>query len=240
MTKPDRWGKGRGGRPWRRLVEAVKLRDSYTCQKCGAITEIGECDHIVPVASKGADDLTNLQWLCLPCHQAKTAVESGEGQVHPHWLPAPACKVVLVTGPPGAGKTTYCKEHAKREDCIVDLDECFERVCGVHGHTAAREHLGAALRLRNMMLADLASKRKGIAYVIVSAPTEQECVWWRTKLKAEHVSLDPGPVECGRRVAANRRHLVGKWYAAQAADKPRKLVLSRAERRAQAGDHWSR
>jgi len=77
----ERYGQGRGGRPWRRLVEAVKRRDQYTCQACGHITEQGECDHIVPIAKGGTDDLSNLQWLCKePCHADKTAREAAEAQ----------------------------------------------------------------------------------------------------------------------------------------------------------------
>lgn len=74
----SRWGKGRGGRPWRRLVEAVKLRDKLTCQQCGRVTEEGECDHIVPEAKGGKTEMANLQWLCrVPCHADKTLRESG-------------------------------------------------------------------------------------------------------------------------------------------------------------------
>ena len=81
MTKPDRWGKGRGGRPWRRLVEAVKRRDQYTCQACGRVTEEGDCDHIVPESKGGKTEMANLQWLCrTPCHTEKTERESAQAQ----------------------------------------------------------------------------------------------------------------------------------------------------------------
>lgn len=73
----NRWGNGRGGRPWRRLVEAVKLRDQYTCQACKRVTDQGECDHIIPQAKGGKDDMGNLQWLCGPCHEVKTITEMG-------------------------------------------------------------------------------------------------------------------------------------------------------------------
>ena len=74
-----RYGNGRGGRPWRRKVEAVKLRDRYTCQICGRITDNGEVDHIVPLSKGGTDDLTNLAYLCAtPCHADKSARERGE------------------------------------------------------------------------------------------------------------------------------------------------------------------
>lgn len=77
MTKPDRWGKGRGGRPWRRLVEAVKRRDQYTCQCCKRVTEQGQCDHRIPESQGGKSVMENLQWLCKPCHDTKTLRESG-------------------------------------------------------------------------------------------------------------------------------------------------------------------
>lgn len=70
------WGRGRGGRPWRRKRDAVLLRDAYTCQHCGYIGTDVEVDHIVNVASGGSDDESNLQTLCVPCHKVKTAQES--------------------------------------------------------------------------------------------------------------------------------------------------------------------
>lgn len=74
----SRYGQGRGGRPWRRLVQAVKERDLYTCQVCGRVTEEGDADHVVPLANGGSDDVSNLQWLCRePCHMDKTAREMG-------------------------------------------------------------------------------------------------------------------------------------------------------------------
>ena len=89
----SRWGRGRGGRPWRRLVEAVKRRDQYTCQSCGRVTEDGECDHIVPTSKGGKTELANLQWLCrTPCHRDKTEREAAEAQGH---------KVKVRIGPDG-------------------------------------------------------------------------------------------------------------------------------------------
>ena len=83
MKADSRWGKGRGGRPWRRLVEAVKRRDQYTCQACGRVTDEGDCDHIVPESKGGKTEMGNLQWLCrTPCHAEKTEREAAEAQGH--------------------------------------------------------------------------------------------------------------------------------------------------------------
>lgn len=79
--RPARWGKGRGGRPWRRLVEQVKRRDGYVCQKCGRVEPEGDCDHIVPEHKGGRTVLSNLQWLCrYPCHRDKSEREAKEAQ----------------------------------------------------------------------------------------------------------------------------------------------------------------
>lgn len=73
-------GSGRGGRPWRRIRERVLLRDQYTCCGCGLVTQELEVDHIINVAEGGSDDESNLQSLCVPCHQAKTAAEAARGR----------------------------------------------------------------------------------------------------------------------------------------------------------------
>lgn len=74
------WGSGRGGRPWRRIRERILKRDQYTCRSCGVVTQELEVDHIINVAEGGSDDDSNLQSLCVPCHQLKTAAEAARGR----------------------------------------------------------------------------------------------------------------------------------------------------------------
>lgn len=72
------WGKGRGGRPWRRLVARVKRRDNYQCQICKRPqweTPDIECDHIVPVSQGGTDAMSNLRMLCKECHAEVTRAQ---------------------------------------------------------------------------------------------------------------------------------------------------------------------
>lgn len=75
------YGQGRGGRPWRRLRDAVLKRDRYLCQceQCKAqklVTLAEEVDHIVPLSQGGTDDLTNLRAINHQCHKAKTSREA--------------------------------------------------------------------------------------------------------------------------------------------------------------------
>lgn len=78
QPKPEvsRWGSGRGGRPWRRLKAKIHLRDEWTCQCCGRVTQDLELDHIVNIAQGGTEDESNLQSLCIECHKVKTQNES--------------------------------------------------------------------------------------------------------------------------------------------------------------------
>lgn len=75
-------GKGRGGRPWRRKRDIVKANADGLCVLCrlkGIVSTGSVCDHIAPEAEGGSSDISNLQWLCVPCHDEKTAKESKRG-----------------------------------------------------------------------------------------------------------------------------------------------------------------
>lgn len=66
------------GRAWMSKRERVAQRFGYRCAECGLVLMPGkwECDHIVPREQGGSNDEANLQSLCVPCHQAKTAREA--------------------------------------------------------------------------------------------------------------------------------------------------------------------
>ena len=70
------------GRPWRRLRDAVLLRDMYTCQDCKRVCLPSDlaCDHVIPLAKGGTDAMSNLQTLCDgpgSCHERKTITDNG-------------------------------------------------------------------------------------------------------------------------------------------------------------------
>ncbi len=66
------------GRGWQALRETVLLRDQYQCRQCGRVVlpSDAECDHIVPLADGGADEVENLQTLCKDCHLEKSVSEN--------------------------------------------------------------------------------------------------------------------------------------------------------------------
>src|SRR4051812_8459592 len=71
---------GYGGKAWQSLRKSVFLRDGYRCVVCKKFVGLergdAHCDHIIPKAAGGSDDLTNCQTICVRCHAAKTVRES--------------------------------------------------------------------------------------------------------------------------------------------------------------------
>lgn len=81
-------------------------------------------DHIIP---HGGDidlflDIDNCQGLCEACHNRKTRIEMQHG------------KRVVVTGPPGSGKTTYVTEHKQRNATVWDADDIVHTMTGADRH----------------------------------------------------------------------------------------------------------
>ncbi|MDE1161917.1 MAG: HNH endonuclease [Acidobacteriaceae bacterium] len=81
----DRWrgqSQTRGyDNDWRRIRLIALRRDRYLCQHClrdGLVTPAIDVDHIIPISVDPTRrlDIDNLQSLCRPCHNIKTAIES--------------------------------------------------------------------------------------------------------------------------------------------------------------------
>jgi hypothetical protein len=56
---------------WYPLRTFVFARDDYTCRYCGQRGGRLECDHVVPLARGGSNDLDNLTTACMPCNRSK-------------------------------------------------------------------------------------------------------------------------------------------------------------------------
>ncbi|WP_350029168.1 HNH endonuclease signature motif containing protein [Caballeronia sp. ATUFL_F1_KS39] len=67
------------GRAWQR-IRLRQLKAHPLCAAClaaGLVTQADEVDHIIPLYKGGTDRPTNLQSLCVPCHDAKTRDDAG-------------------------------------------------------------------------------------------------------------------------------------------------------------------
>ena len=70
-------GRSRTSSPeWRRLRQWAKVNLDFACAYNPGHEGPFHLDHIVSVKQGGTDAPNNLQWLCVPCHKAKTATEA--------------------------------------------------------------------------------------------------------------------------------------------------------------------
>jgi AAA domain-containing protein len=146
-------------------------------------------------------------------------------------LPMPACRVMLVCGPPAAGKSTYVRARAKPDDIVIDFDE----IATEYGYNRDRPSwvVGELLEDRNARLANLASEPpERIAWVTLCAPSRALRRWWCEALnvRAEDlVMLVPPPKELYRRVMNDpaRRstrvknlQLLARWFKLERSNDP--------------------
>jgi len=216
---------------WVKASRAFRLANPLCrhCEREGRLTPTAVTDHIVP--HKGDRELfwdqSNWQPLCKSCHDSKTAREDGPARAMPEWMPMPTCKVTLVCGPPGAGKTTFVGERAKHEDTIIDLDDILAELSGLPRYQASIEWLSRGLRERNRRLANLSrAAADHHAWVIITGPKDKRG-WWIRKLAPHEVVVLSVPEHvCMARITADdrrrsiqARHLdvVRSWWAQERA-----------------------
>lgn len=79
MTGWNRGGRYHGGFP-APIRKAAERALPKRCNHCGATNCRLWLDHIIPRAEGGPNDLSNAQWLCTHCHDAKTRAEAARGR----------------------------------------------------------------------------------------------------------------------------------------------------------------
>jgi predicted kinase len=168
------------------------------CKQSGRITAATLVDHILPL--KQRPDLAlawdNLQPLCRTCHDKKTR---GERATPWHLI---RIAVTLVCGPPGSGKTTYCRQRMAPGDILIDLDAIMEQLSGLpRSRIDSRLWWRQAVSERNHMLSGLTALTTGRAWVIMTAPKWHTRRTWAERLKAQTVIIEADESTCTQRIA---------------------------------------
>ena len=188
---------------WRKM-RAAHLSREPLCRMCGSenrVTAATLVDHFDGNAMN--NDPENFQSLCLPCHARKSAVENGafgKWTMTPKWLPVSTKPLVVVYGPPGAGKTTYVHKKAKPGDLVLDLDAIANEMGMTLGLLKSAQ-IGRAVAERNNRLRSFARGETPHprCWLIATAASMKEQVFWDEK-GASLVLLNPGPTECKKRI----------------------------------------
>lgn len=202
-------------RKWRKLSAQV-LKEEPLCRRCRLADSV-LTDHILSKRLGGTDARSNLQGLCKPCHDEKTRQEDGR------FTGSPSSRVVLVAGPPGAGKSSLVGGMFRAGDLIIDVDRLFTALSGLEVYEKPGALLAFALEARDAVLRRLAKPSPvGRAWIVAGAPTANERDRFERSLHAQVLVLETPAAECMRRIAADPRRasraplwapIVQDWWA---------------------------
>ena len=164
-----------------RLREEVLREQHYECQICraeGKIVKATIVHHVNFVRNRPDLALSkyytyegkqyrNLISVCSPCHNR---VHTEKGGSHTEKSKSKKSTMYIVTGLPGAGKTTYVQSHMKDSDVVYDLDYIANAISYDKNNYYSRN-------LANKLLSSFvkeASKLNTDTYIIRSIPSKEE------------------------------------------------------------------
>ncbi|MGW3427504.1 hypothetical protein ACWDHW_06045 [Streptomyces melanosporofaciens] len=124
----------------------------------------------------------------------------------------------VVTGPPGAGKSSWIRAHAKAQDIVIDLDLMALAMAGpgavhhAHGDVLLKVTHRARFAALNEAYQHLDTTD---VYVIHTQPSPKALAKYK-RLKAKVITVDPGRDVVMQRVKAMRQpgmeRVVTRWY----------------------------
>jgi hypothetical protein len=181
----------------------------HLCRRPGARS----ADHLRPRSRWGGDDLGNLR----PAH--KSCNQRRQDRAAPGW----GARLVVVIGPPGAGKTTYVAEHAEADDVVIDLDAlaaALMRPAPAGAESAPGAYPAhvrhVAIGAREEAIRRAVRLREAVTVWLVHAlPAAAELADYRAA-GAEIVALDPGAEVLLDRLAEHPPAALAtaaRWYA---------------------------
>lgn len=208
---------GRRSQELTRLVLATYGRNCWL--RLPGCTKVATTkDHITPWKQGGNNDLANFRPACKSCNSKRQNRNVG-GLIR------------VVTGPPGAGKSTYVNEHAHPVDIVIDLDRIAEALvprkqapplvnegapssngvppvagAGVpwehQGHPPHVRHVAIGARQAAIQRAIRLKERVGV-WIIHSVPKPEQLEEYE-RLGWQVIKVDPGEDVVRARISAER------------------------------------
>lgn len=169
-------------------------------------------DHVIPKDLGGDDSMDNLRPACNTCNgkRQNLAISGADPQ---------GISVVVITGPPASGKSSYVTEHAKRGDIVIDLDRIAAAlmpgdVTDRHDYPPHIRNL--AIGARKAAIARALRTRYPCTVWLIHAVPARDQLQQYARLRYRIVTLDPGRAEVEARVRKLRPHDsmqgVARWY----------------------------
>jgi hypothetical protein len=126
--------------------------------------------------------------------------------------------LIVVIGPPAAGKSTWVREHAKQGDIVVDFDLLALAMAGPdadpHDHPPPLMAVARAARTAAIEAAIKQSHRVDV-YLIHSSPSQERMAEYR-RLGAKVITVDPGRDVVRQRCKGERPSrmfgVIDAWY----------------------------
>lgn len=215
MTLSDFYTSG----PWVEFIQYLRLErlnedDEIVCEYCGnVINRKYDCigHHVIELTSENFKDATialnpdNVQLVHHKCHNI----------IHSRF----GCtkrSVYLVYGSPCAGKSTYVRNIAGREDLILDIDSLWSAIC-IDGPSKPDRLRANMFALRDTLL-DQIKTRNGKwrnAYIIGGYPMQMERDRMYKLYGAEPIFIDTPHDVCSMRAEnkpATWKTFVDEWW----------------------------
>lgn len=143
-----------------------------------------------------------------------------------------AIPVIIVSGPPGSGKTTYVRKHMRHGDLIIDIDMLYMALSGLEWYEKPIELLPFVCEARDAVIARLARESEvGRAWIVTGEADVRKLKKLKISLGAEKLLvMDTKILECKKRIMQDERRskrahlwdgIIQKWFDIYSASRMR-------------------
>ena len=130
--------------------------------------------------------------------------------------------LIIVTGPPASGKSTWVRDHARPNDIVIDYDVLAQALSGpgADTHRHGKQVRSVAHQARSTAIAQALRYVSVVDVYIIHTEPQAEAVAKYRRHQARWVTIDPGRdvvmLRCRELRSPHTLRVVEDWYATQA------------------------